>query len=214
MKLVEQLAFTAEIVNQNSAKPFCFSTPIAFLPQFCHHELWQVPHHTEHQAGLETSRMLDYYFLPFATNPDNFLFGFWQIWHQPSENLNIWFGALVLLQFVQSATWLALCHRLDLLNVKDTCLTFKSKNFAVFPKLSLPPVSLAHFLVQTLPGSYWILGLILILLSSHLPLGSNAQTYQTYHKNLLLTSSMYTESTSSSTALHLHCPLSELCLPA
>ena len=80
MKLVEQLAFTAETVNQNSAKPFCFSTPIAaFLPQFCHHELQQVPHRIEHQAGLETRRMLDYYSLPFATNPDNFLFGFWEI---------------------------------------------------------------------------------------------------------------------------------------
>lgn len=37
------------------------------------------------QAGLETSRMLDYYFLPFATNPDNFLFGFWQIGSAESE---------------------------------------------------------------------------------------------------------------------------------
>ena len=64
MNLVEQLAFTAEALNQNSAKHFCFSTPIAsFPPQFCHHELWQVPPFSEHQAGLETSRMPDSYFL-------------------------------------------------------------------------------------------------------------------------------------------------------
>lgn len=81
-----------------------------------------------------------------------------------------------------------------------------------FPKLSLPPC---------FSGSpSWFRHFWLLLNSGPDPDSSlfspspleAMPNYQTYHKNLLLTSSMYTESTSSSTALHLHCPLSELCL--
>lgn len=60
MKLVKQMAFTAEALNQNSAKHSCFSTPMASSPlQFCHHALWQAPYFIEHQADLETHRMLN-----------------------------------------------------------------------------------------------------------------------------------------------------------
>lgn len=104
MKLVEQLAFTAAALNQNSAEHSCFSTPIVSSPlQFCHHELWQAPHFTEHQTGLQTSRMLGYCFLRLPQTLAISFLAFGKLAQQEFQLQDAPFGNLALLQFIQSA---------------------------------------------------------------------------------------------------------------
>lgn len=99
-----QLALTAAALNQNSAQQPCFSSPVASSPlQFCHHELWQAPHFTERQAGLQTSRMLGYRFLPLPQTLAISFLAFGKLAQQEFELLDAPFGNLALLQFIQSA---------------------------------------------------------------------------------------------------------------
>lgn len=104
MKLVEQLAFTAEALNQNSAKHPCFSTLIASSPlQFCHHELWQAPHFIEHQAGLETSRRLACHFPYLPLLLAIAFLASEELTQQELEPLDTRNQNLALMQFVQLA---------------------------------------------------------------------------------------------------------------